>query len=306
MPEIASADSLNLIDLPSELESRLIEIGSSLRPWDVRGAHLASSTMEQYRAALDSAPLFREFRHLLLAALDGEVGGYAVVRLGNIVQAIGAGEQFLRLATAILAEVAVPFQPFKRWPLWKEIGTDLDAKPGLSTGTGYNAFHMDLVNATRPPDYTTLLRVRPDPLGAGASILSDAREAVSRMSATSRAHLADAAFSYGGFFELSDVGEEYGPFPVLDDEPASRGFVRFTAKMLAEPGLDDQHAHAAAELAEQLVAGQISHTLQRGDLMIVDQHRWVHGREPLGDGQRNVAHADRRLLLQLFLRRAGA
>ncbi len=56
----------------------------------------------------------------------------------------------MRLATAILAEVATPFQPFQRWPLWKEIGTDLHAHSGLFTGIGYNAFHMDLVNATRP------------------------------------------------------------------------------------------------------------------------------------------------------------
>ncbi|GFE19328.1 hypothetical protein Sgleb_73750 [Streptomyces glebosus] len=61
------------------------------------------------------------------------------------------------------------------------VGTNLNANPGQSTGTGYNAFHMDLANATVPPDYITLLCVRPDPLGAGASILSNAPEAVSRL-----------------------------------------------------------------------------------------------------------------------------
>ncbi len=38
------------------------------------------------------------------------------------------------------------------------------------------------------------------------------------------------------------------------------------------------------------------------DLLIVNQHRWVHGREPLGDGQHTIAPEERRLLLQLFLR----
>ncbi|WP_073783229.1 TauD/TfdA family dioxygenase [Streptomyces sp. CB01580] len=171
------------------------------------------------------------------------------MRLGNIAQALGDGEQFLRLATAILAEVAIPFQPFQRWPLWKEIGTNLDANPGQSTGMGYNAFHMDLVNATVPPDCTTLLCVRPDPLGAGASILSNAREAVSRLTPSSRARLADVAYRYGGFFRLSDVGEEYTPFPVLDGEPEDHGFVRFTAKMLAESELDEEHAHAASAVS---------------------------------------------------------
>ncbi|MFG2563339.1 TauD/TfdA family dioxygenase [Streptomyces sp. NPDC048496] len=306
MPEIVNADSDRFIDLPKELEGDLIEIGSTLPAWTVEGAYLADSTIERYRTKLDSAPLFNEIRGPLLAALNGAAGGYAVVRLGNIAQALGVGEQFLRLATAILAEVAIPFQPFQRWPLWKEIGTNLNANPGLSTGTGYNAFHMDLVNATQPPDYTTLLCVRPDPLGAGASILSNAREAVSRLTPSSHALLSDVAYSYGGFFDLSDVGEEYTPFPVLDDEPEDHGFVRFTAKMLAESGLGERHAHAAKELADQMVAGQISYTLQRGDFLIVNQHRWVHGREPLGDGQHDVAPENRRLLLQLFLRSAGA
>ncbi|MFF1913488.1 TauD/TfdA family dioxygenase [Streptomyces sp. NPDC058239] len=301
-----NADSDRFIDLPEELEGDLIEIGSTLPAWSVEGAFLAGSTIERYPTKLDSAPLFDEIRGRLLAALNGAPGGYAVVRMGNIAQALGVGDQFLRLATAILAEVANPFQPFQRWPLWKELGTNLNANPGLSTGTGYNAFHMDLVNATQPPDYTTLLCVRPDPLGAGASILSDAREAVSRLTSSSRALLADVAYRYGSFFELSDVGEEYTPFPVLDGEPEDLGFVRFTAKMLAEPGLDEGHALAAKELADRMVAGQVSCTLRRGDFLIVNQHRWVHGREPLGDGRHGVTPENRRLLLQLFLRSAGA
>ncbi|MGW8889100.1 TauD/TfdA family dioxygenase [Streptomyces sp. NPDC055749] len=306
MPEIVTADLDGFINLPKELEGDLIEIGSALPPWSVEGTFLADSTIEWYRTKLDSAPLFNETRGHLLAALTGAAGGYAVVRLGNLAQALGVGDQLLRLTTAILAEVAIPFQPFQRWPLWKEIGTNLNANPSLSTGTGYNAFHMDLVNATQPPDYTTLLCVRPDPLGAGASILSNAREAVSRLTPSSRARLTEVAYRYGGFFNLSDVGEEYTPFPVLDGEPEERGFVRFTAKMLAESCLDKEHAHAAKELADQMVAGQVSFTLQRGDVLIVNQHRWVHGREPLGDGQHDLAPENRRLLLQLFLRSAGA
>lgn len=290
------------IELPSKLEKALVDLSSALPDWSVEGTRLAQSTIKRYRTELASAPLFKEMVDFLHRRLDGVSGGCAVVRLGNIAQALDTGAEFMRVVTAILAEVAIPFQPFKRWPLWKEIGTNLDANPGLSTGTGYNAFHMDLVNVTQPPDYTTLLCIRPDPLGSGASILSDARSAVSRLTPSSRALLAEAAYSYGSFFELSDVGEEYTPFPVLDGEPANLGFVRFTAKMLAKSGLDEAHAQAADELAHQLVAGQVSFTLRRGDFLIVNQHRWVHGREPLGIGQRDVPSEDRRLLLQLFLR----
>ncbi|HEY1703588.1 MAG TPA: TauD/TfdA family dioxygenase [Trebonia sp.] len=255
--------------------------------------------------AIYRVPLFDETISGLARTLGSAAGGYAVVRLGNIARALGTGDRFLRVATAILAGVAVPFQPFQRWPLWKEIGTSLDADPGRSTGTGYNAFHMDLVNAARPPDYTTLLCVRPDPLGGGQSILSDARAAASRLSPSSRALLADRAYRYGSFYELSDVGEEYTPFAVLDSDPDDAGFVRFTAKMLNAPGIDEAHAGAAGELAGHLAEGQVSLMLRRGDVLIVNQHRVMHGREPLGPGQEAVPPADRRLLLQLFLRSDG-
>lgn len=293
------------IDLPGELEESLIDLGRTLPAWVMEGTFLASSTIRQYRAQLASAPLFGETIRSLRRMLSEVAGGYAVVRLANVARGLGADDEFLRVATAILAGVAVPFQPFRRWPLWKEIGTSLDADPGLSTGTGYNAFHMDLVNATRPPDFTTLLCIRPDPLGGGPSILSDAREAVSRLTPSSRTLLAGKAYRYGSFFELADVGEEYKPFPVLDNEPADAGFVRFTAKMLAETGLEEAHASAARELARQLIGGQISFTLQRGDFLIVNQHRWLHGREPLGTGQADIPATTRRLLLQLFLRTVG-
>ncbi|MFG3223224.1 TauD/TfdA family dioxygenase [Kitasatospora sp. NPDC048194] len=305
MPEINSADRNNFVDLPGELEEALTRIGKALPEWSMDGTFLAGSTIERYRAELASVPHFAKIAESLRAEVSTAGTGYAVVRLGNIAQALGFGEEFLRLATALLAEVATPFQPFLRWPLWKEIGTNLAADPGMSTGIGYNAFHIDLVNATLPPDYSVLLCVRPDPLGAGESILSDARAAVARVSPQSRALLGEAVHRYGSFFELSDVGEEFTPFPVLDGAPEGSGFVRFTAKMLNAAGLDEEHAAAARELAKQLVAGQESFILQRGDFLIVNQHRWVHGREPLAAGQHDVAEADRRLLLQLFLRESA-
>jgi len=306
MASLARTDGGRFIDLPGDLEEALIEVGYTLPAWVMDDTFLSGSTIAQYRAELASAPLFGETISGLLGMLAGPAGGYAVVRLGKVAGALGAGSQFLRVATAILAEVAVPFQPFRRWPLWKEIGTNLDANPGLSTGTGYNAFHMDLVNATRPPDYTALMCVRPDPLGGGPSILSDARAAVSRLSPSSRAVLASRAYRYGSFFDLSDVGVECNPFAVLDDDPADSGFVRFTGKMLADPGLGEAHAGAARELIGELVGGQVSFMLQRGDLLIVNQHRYMHGREPLGANQESVPPAARRLLLQVFLRNSGA
>lgn len=288
-----------LIDIPSELETDLID--RPLPPWELDGSFLAQSSMEEYRAELTAIPRFAEIAATLRHALTGEGGGYAVLRLGNLAKAL-SGVRFQRLVTGFAAEVAVPFSPFPQWPLWKDVGVKVDKDPGKSSGIGYNAFHMDLVNGTLPPDYTTLLCVRPDPLGGGTSILSDGHAAVARLSEDNRALLAEAAYHYGTFFDLFGVGEEYKPFPILDGSAPGTGFVRFTAKMLERSELSQAHADAARELSEELVRGQVSFMLQPGDYLIVNQRRFLHGREALHSGQDTVPVADRRLLLQLFLR----
>ncbi|MFF0478412.1 TauD/TfdA family dioxygenase [Streptomyces sp. NPDC004284] len=174
--------------------------------------------------------------------------------------------------------------------------------PASPAASGRTLFHMDLVNTTLPPDHTTLLCVRPDPLGGGTSILSDARAAVARPPKNSRALLAEMAYHYGTFFDLYGVGKEYKPFPILDGSDPGEGFVRFTGKMLKRSQLGQAYADAARELAAELVRGQVSFMLEPGDHLTVNQHRFLHGREALHSGQETVPVADRRLLLQLFLR----
>ncbi|MEU6839230.1 TauD/TfdA family dioxygenase [Streptomyces rubiginosohelvolus] len=291
-----------IIDIPTDLEAALIDL--PLPAWQLDDSFLGKPTMERYRAELTAAtPRFEETVATLRHALTGEGGGYAVLRLGNLLKVLGTDDdRFLRLATGFAAEVAIPFSPFPRWPLWKDIGVKVDKDPGKSSGIGYNAFHMDLVNATLPPDFTTLLCIRPDQLGGGLSILTDAHAAVARLSEGARALLSESAYHYGTFFDLFGVGEECKPFPVLDGSAPSEGFVRFTAKMLKRSPLGQAHTDAAKELARELVCGQVSFMLQAGDYLIVNQRRYLHGREALHSGQEAVPVADRRLLLQLFLR----
>ncbi|MFF2721979.1 TauD/TfdA family dioxygenase [Streptomyces sp. NPDC058011] len=295
-----------IINLPADLEAALIDLPPPA--WQLEGSFLAKTSMERYRADLAMVtPRFEETVATLRHALTGEGGGYAVLRLGNLVRTLGTdGDRFLRLATGFAAEVAVPFSPFPRWPLWKDIGVKVDKDPGKSSGIGYNAFHMDLVNATLPPDFTTLLCIRPDQLGGGLSILTDAHAAVARLPEGTRALLSEPAYHYGTFFDLFGVGEEYKPFPVLDGSAPGEGFVRFTAKMLTRSLLGKAYADAARELARELVRGQVSLMLQAGDYLMVNQRRYLHGREALRSGQEAVPVADRRLLLQLFLRARDA
>lgn len=82
------------------------------------------------------------------------------------------------------------------------------------------------------------------------------------------------------------------PVPLSPDRPTWRTVMNRT------PG---DYAEALAR------PGQISFMLQPGDYLIVNQRRFLHGREALHSGQETVPVTDTRLLLQLFLRaRAGA
>jgi len=80
-----------------------------------------------------------------------------------------------------------------------------------------------------------------------------------------------------------------------DDAP-----IRFTAKMLLDMPQGPQK-DALAALERELVASQHRFLLERGNLLIVDNHRMAHGREPLGRGQPNVPFGERRLVRQTYL-----
>ncbi|MFE7129341.1 TauD/TfdA family dioxygenase [Streptomyces sp. NPDC057638] len=235
---------------------------------------------------------------------DPHGDGFAVLEASPLLDRYGLDDG-QKAATVLLSWLGVPLRAFDRWPLWKPLGTNLAIDPMRATGAGHNPLHIDVVNATEPPDYSALLCVRPDPRGEGYSIVSHLRRAVDRLSDDERALLAEPVFHDGAFYDLTGVGTEFDPFPVLDGLPPTKGFVRFTAKML--PGMDlDPHTSAVRALERELIAEQRTFRLGFGDLIVVNQHVCVHGREALGEGQEEVPKERRRLLWQMFLRAGEA
>ncbi|MFG2094669.1 hypothetical protein [Streptomyces sp. NPDC048612] len=230
--------------------------------------------------------------------------GFAVIEAGALLDRYGLDDG-QKAATVLLSWLGTPLRAFDKWPLWKPLGTNLTIDPMRATGSGYNPLHIDIVNATEPPDYSALLCVRPDPRGEGYSIVSRLRPAVDRLSDGERTLLAERVFSDGEFYDLTGVGKEYNLFPVLDGLPAPEGFVRFTAKMLPDMDPGDPHTSAVRALERELIAEQKKFLLGFGDLIVVNQHLSVHGREALGHGQEKVPEERRRLLWQMFLRAAG-
>ncbi|MEV0445338.1 TauD/TfdA family dioxygenase [Streptomyces spectabilis] len=230
--------------------------------------------------------------------------GYAVIEAEPLLDA-GALDHDGKILTILLSWLGTPLRAFDRWPLWKPLGTNLEIEPMRATGSGYNPLHLDLVNTTLPPDYSALLCVRPDPRGGGASLTASLRRAVARLSQDERDLLGQPVFHDGDFFDLTGVGEELDPFPVLDELRPEEGFVRFTAKMLPDMDPRDPHTAAARALERELIADQGRILLGRGDLLIVNQHLSAHGRERLGDGQHQLPAEQRRLVWQMFLRAPG-
>ncbi len=278
-----------VIDLPAA------ELDGGLLREDVTAAY------DRVRAESPEAQIVVRRCRDLLNDPDGD--GFAVLEVGPLLDHYGLDDG-QKAATILLSWLGTPLRAFDKWPLWKPLGTNLTIDPMRATGSGYNPLHIDVVNATEPPDYSALLCVRPDPRGEGHSIVSQLRRAVDRLSDGERALLAEPVFHDGAFYDLTGVGKEYDPFPVLDGLPASEGFVRFTAKMLPDMDLRDPHTSAVRALERELIAEQKKFLLGFGDLIVVNQHLCVHGREALGQGQEEVPEERRRLLWQMFLRAA--
>ncbi|MEV6948184.1 TauD/TfdA family dioxygenase [Streptomyces sp. NPDC051172] len=294
------------LSLAPEFVAELANSATILPEWELKDGLLSPEIAQRYRrtlSGLSRVSVIAATCEWLLNALDGE--GFVVLELGGLLDAVDTQVDCLRAVTAMLSLIARPLRAFDCWPLWKLLDTNLTLDPMPATGSGYGPMHIDVVNSTWPPDYSALLCVRPDPKGQGHSLVSQVRRAVDRLSYGDAELLSHPMYEDGSFHDLTGVGREWTPFPVIDGHSPISGFVRFT-KMLADGGPDDPYAKAARALHRELVIGQRRLPLKRGDLLIVNQHLCCHGREALGHGQEDVPEGERQLLLQIFLRREEA
>ncbi|WP_331735873.1 TauD/TfdA family dioxygenase [Streptomyces sp. NBC_00057] len=210
------------------------------------------------------------------------------------------GDEELQVAAAgVLAALGRPFFSIRQGDgrLW--IGEETSSAKDRASfgGTGAQALHIDAPNVQCVPEYTSLLVLRADPAGGGASLLGDLRAAVARLDEADRAALREPVFFEGQAEGLCGVGAPRMPFPVLEDnEDGQPVWVRWAAKMIRDPRNASRTAvleRFAAALAETTVAL----TLGRGQLLVVDQRRTAHGRTALGH-QQGLADGTRRWIMQ--------
>ncbi|MGO1048693.1 TauD/TfdA family dioxygenase [Crossiella sp. CA198] len=193
-----------------------------------------------------------------------------------------------------LGELAEPIVVFAGIGRWREIGVRTDRAPERSEGVGASPLHLDFVNAANPPDLVGLCCHRPDPHGGGATMLAPVA-AAENLSARDRRLLRRREFRDGRVENLVNIGVDVNPFAVLDHDP--HWPFRYTHH-LRHPESEVQAA--LDHLATELAVHRILLPLRAGQAVLIDQHRWVHGKTPLGPGQRELPPERRRLLAQIF------
>ncbi|MGH9759958.1 MAG: TauD/TfdA family dioxygenase, partial [Blastocatellia bacterium] len=164
-----------------------------------------------------------------------------------------------------------------------------------------NPFHVDLLNTDEPPEYVCFLCVRPDPAGGGGTILSNLHTAIKHLPPEAINILQKLIFREGDFFDLSGVGSELNPFPVLGFTQDRFPRIRFSGKTVLCDIYGKEGTEALRLLYDALDNDREVLTLQSGQLLIANQLIIAHGRLPLGPQE--IPPPERRLILQMFLRR---
>lgn len=208
-------------------------------------------------------------------------------------------EQWAASVVSLLQPLARQIRVFASKRDWRTMGVDLDKAPDRSEGTGASPLHIDFVNAAHPPDYIALICVRNDPLGGGESTLSAIADAIANLSIEERLHLEQPIFTDGKVDNLDNVGVDINPFAVIANAAPLK--YRYTGQLL-KGEYPPPVTLALRHLQSQLEARQVCFVIRPGHALIVNQHRHVHGKRPLGEPQFNVSPNSRRLLLHGFFR----
>lgn len=214
------------------------------------------------------------------------------------------------LAVCLLSALGAVLSVYPQIGPWSDLAVRTEADPGRTHGVGENRLHIDMVDRDHTPRIIGLYCVRDDPRGGGASALADMWAAVDSLAAGDRRLLGRPAFWYWPDEGVQGVGSSLARFPIVPADVACLP-VRFTSKM--GPHLDRGElvdtdlvpagptATAFAELTGAVYAQRMTHRLRAGQLLVWNQHRYAHGRMPLGPRQEELPEDTRRLLLQTYV-----
>ena len=292
---------LNKFELTGKFKNQLLKASSTLPDIKLNNGFLDRATFEFYKQTIinfESHDLIKLFKALLSNNKNSK--GYIVVDCNKLFNDLEFNQK-INVLTAICSMVSRPVQVFDRWDLWKELGVTFDVAPYRARGTGHNPLHIDVANATYPPNYSVLFCYRPDPFGDGCSIVSNLQKAVDQLDKAEIEVLAKSKFYEGSFYNLTGVGKAINPFPVIEKKEQKLWQVRFSAKMI--PNMKDCiEKEIMIKLEKIVIDNQEKFFLDKNQILIMNQKIICHGRESLDDKkQRRLRLDERRLIFQSFL-----
>jgi hypothetical protein len=98
-----------------------------------------------------------------------------------------------------------------------------------------------------------------------------------------------------------NVGDRLDPYPIVEREACGVRF-RITEKPLPDINSSVENA-AIVKFREALAEGAFQVSLEKGDVLVINQRLYAHSRAALGAGQAQIPPDLRRLLLRGFIRR---
>jgi alpha-ketoglutarate-dependent taurine dioxygenase len=173
-------------------------------------------------------------------------------------------------------------------------------EPDRVGGIGDIPLHIDLVNASHPPDFVIFLSETDDRARGGQSLISPFRPALEALDYHSLKELTSVLLKEGRFFDLDNVGVEINPFRVLEARGKEIDLVRFSAKSRTQ--VFHGNVEALEKFQKLMIANEIEFELERGGAVIFNQRLVAHGRRRLGPNQSQIPIDGRRSLYQLFVR----
>ena len=213
-----------------------------------------------------------------------------------------ADNEFKKQLVYILSALGQPFGAFNSQGFWHTLGVNPNAQAGRGESNGYIPLHLDFDQASYPPDGLALFCVRPDPRGGGDNIVFDYQSFLSSLSPEDIKGLMQIEQSYSKLFGQNGVGEEFNPHPLLEACGQRDSIFRYNGKI--HLGADNPLHKMYSLMEDHFHRASASYRLQAGDMLIVNQSKHLHGREPLGLSV-NVSTVDPsedRFLLQAYLR----
>jgi L-asparagine oxygenase len=157
------------------------------------------------------------------------------------------------------------------------VPTKAGAAEQVSTSSAVTlAWHTETAFHPHKPRYLVLLCLRGNP--DAATLLCSIDAVLPHVSAETRALLAEPRFRTSpdrSFLEPGSVGELGAPMAVLDGDTFT-----FDADLMV--GMDLDAERALVELREAIEARHIGVVLEAGDVLVIDNHRAVHGRSAFG------------------------